>query len=133
VLYVEDNPQVADAIAHRFARVAGVSWLGVLPTADELVERSIADRPHVVILDLDLPGICAITALRNLSALPGSPRVVIFSGKVDQGMIDAAVQAGAWGYVSKHDGEDAIVDAVSRVLDDEFVLSPEARQVYDQR
>ena len=41
-----------------------------------------------------------------------------------------AIDSGAWGYVSKNDGEDALIDAVRRVIAGEFVLSPEAREMY---
>ncbi|MBY0262531.1 MAG: hypothetical protein K2Q20_09315, partial [Phycisphaerales bacterium] len=67
-----------------------------------------------------------------LSGMGDRPRVVIFSGQVNPASIEAAVQAGAWGYISKNDGEDAIVDAVDRIVDDQFILSSEVRQVYSQ-
>jgi DNA-binding NarL/FixJ family response regulator len=132
LLYVEDNPEVADAVRTRFSRERRFDWLGVLPTAERLIDRVRETHPDVVILDLDLPGPSAISMLRLLSDISDRPRVLIFSGQVNHAMIDAAIQAGAWGYVSKNDGEDAIVHAVDRVVDDEFILSAEVREVYGQ-
>lgn len=132
LLYVEDNPEVADAVCTRFSRERRFDWLGVLPSAEHLIDRVQESHPDVVILDLDLPGPSALAMLGILSGMGDRPRVVIFSGQVNPASIEAAVQAGAWGYISKNDGEDAIVDAVDRIVDDQFILSSEVRQVYSQ-
>jgi DNA-binding NarL/FixJ family response regulator len=48
--------------------------------------------------------------------------VIIISGHVRQELLDRAIESGAWGYLSKSDGADAIVDAVRQVMDGQFIL-----------
>jgi DNA-binding NarL/FixJ family response regulator len=128
ILHVEDNPQVAAAIALRFSRDARFRWLGSLPTADTLVERVAVDPPDVVILDLDMPGLDPVEALRRLGAAYPATRVVIFSGVATLESIDRAIECGAWGYVCKIDGDAALIEAVADVNRGAFVLSAAARQ-----
>jgi DNA-binding NarL/FixJ family response regulator len=57
-------------------------------------------------------------------------RVVILSGHVRRELIDRAIESGAWGYVSKHDGADAVVAAIRSVARGEFTLGPEVQAEY---
>jgi two-component system response regulator DegU len=58
-------------------------------------------RPDVVVLDLEMPLRNGIEVTRELRKLGPSPVVVICSVDTDPEIIEAALQAGALGYVSK--------------------------------
>lgn len=130
VLCVDDNPYVVDAIELKLRLVGGFAWKGSLPSADGLVDAATRDTPTLVLLDVDLPGVDPFLALAELSARCPDVKVVMFSGHVRGDLVRRAVDAGAWGYVSKNDGEEELVSALRRVLAGEFALSPEARIVY---
>lgn len=55
-----------------------------------------------------------------------SVRVIVFSGHCGRTLIERALDGGAWGYVSKNDGEGALFDAIERAMRGEVVLSQEA-------
>lgn len=131
VLSVEDNPEVAEAIGAKLGRVTGFRWIGALPSADELVQRAERDRPGIVLLDIDMPGRNPFDALTELAERCPQTRPVLFTGHVRRELIDRAVDSGAWGYVSKNDGEDDLVATLRKVAAGEFALSPEARRSYD--
>jgi DNA-binding NarL/FixJ family response regulator len=59
-------------------------------------------------------------------------RAVMFSGHVRIDLIERAFAAGAWGYVSKIDGETALINAVRAVRNGEIALSAEARSLYGE-
>lgn len=127
VLAVDDNAAVLVALESRLAREAGVSWAGSLGCADSLVETVGRLVPDVVLLDLDMPGRDPLTALADLTQAHPRTRVIILSGHVRRELIDRAVAAGAWGYLSKSDDFAGIAAAVTRVMEGEMVLSPEVR------
>lgn len=131
ILCVDDNPLVADALRTKLSRIDGFTWRGWLSSADGLVERAQQDCPAIVLLDIDMPGKNPFEALEELCERCPTARVVVFSGHVRRELIERAVDAGAWGYVSKNDGENALVEVLRRVAADEFALSREARLVYD--
>jgi DNA-binding NarL/FixJ family response regulator len=131
VLSVEDNLEVAEAIRARLARVEGFSWIGSLASADELVAHAGCDRPSIVLLDIDMPGRDPFDALAELSARCPDVRTIVFTGHVRRDLIDRALDSGAWGYVSKNDGDEELVASLRKVAAGEFALGPEARRLYD--
>lgn len=130
VLCVEDNRHVADALRIKISGARGYVWKGWLPDADNLLPAVRALRPAVVLLDIDMPGRDPFDAMRELADACPESRPLILSGHVRRDLIDRALQAGAWGYVSKNDDEDEILNAIDRVAAGEIALSPEVDQVY---
>jgi DNA-binding NarL/FixJ family response regulator len=130
ILCVDDNAHVADAVRIRLARVGGFEWKGWLPDATNLVERARSDCPTIVLLDVDMPGRDPFDASLELAGTCPDVKIVVFSGHVRRELIDKAVEAGAWGYVSKNDGEDVLVDVLRMVADGQFGLSPEVRAAF---
>lgn len=130
VLCVDDNLLVADALRLKLDRAGDFEWLGWLPSADALLSTVRKISPRLLILDIDMPGRSPFEALADLVQHFPSTRAVIFSGHVRYELIDRAMDAGAWGYVSKNDGEDALVQALRDVAADELGLSQEARAAY---
>lgn len=129
VLCVDDNTLLIEAVAAMLRSTPGFSFVGHLPSADRLTETARASRPAVVLLDLDMPGKDPFDAIRELSVAAPEVRIIIFSGHVRRDLLDRAIDAGAWGYVSKSDGELALLDGIRGVVGGEFALSPEVRMV----
>lgn len=130
MLCVDDNPRVAEALRTKIAREGSFSWAGWLPSTDDLTRH--AEPPvRLVILDLDLPGPDPFDAMRGLSQTQPDVRVVVFTGHVHRDLVERALSNGAWGYVSKNDGEDELLLALHRVLADDLAMSPEARSTWD--
>lgn len=125
VLCVDDNPLVADAIATRLTLAGGFRWVGHLVSAEGVAQAVAMQRPDVILMDLDMPGTDPFDVIRSLAATHPEARVLILSGHVRSELIDRAIEAGAWGYVSKSDGVDTLVSAIQRVAAGEFVLGPE--------
>lgn len=132
VLCVDDNEDVAHALRIKLRIVGGFDWRGWLPDADDLVSVAREKCPDIVLLDIDMPGANPFERLADLSAVCPDIRVIMFSGHVRRELVDRAVESGAWGYVSKNDGEDALVEAICSVTVGEFALSPEVRRACDR-
>lgn len=130
VLCVDDNADVIEALRLLFEGEGGCEWAGALFSADELVEVARDRRPDIVLLDLDMSGRDPLEVVGELAVACPRVRVVILSNHVRRDLVNRAITAGAWGYVAKADGERAIVDAVRRAAQGEFVMSPEVRSCY---
>jgi DNA-binding NarL/FixJ family response regulator len=132
VLCVDDNPLVAQGVQIKLAMYPGFEWVGHLHTADHLLDRVKRLEPHIVLLDIDMPGKDALTALREISeAVPGV-RTIILSGYARDEYLDRAVESGAWGYVSKNDGPDEVVEAIRRAAHGHFAFGPSILQACGQ-
>jgi DNA-binding NarL/FixJ family response regulator len=127
VLCVDDNPHVTAALRAMFLRADNFDWAGSLPDATKLVERAESECPDIVLLDLDMPGPDPFAALAELTKRCPNVRTIVFTGHVRRDYVDRAIEAGAWGYVSKNDAEVALFEAVERVLEGRIAFSPEVR------
>jgi len=132
VLCVDDSQDVARALHRKLSLAGGFDWRGWLPDAATLLASVRAKCPRVVLLDIDMPGPDPFEVLAEISTQCPDTRVIVFSGHIRRELIDRALDAGAWAYISKNDGEIALVDAIRRVTAGEFVLSPEAQTVLDR-
>ncbi|MCU1278713.1 MAG: DNA-binding response regulator [bacterium] len=81
-------------------------------------------RPDVVLLDLVLPGMDGVTAVRELHARAAAPKVMILSAFGSRNRVSDALEAGASGYVLKAASVDELVGGISTVIAGERYLSP---------
>lgn len=127
ILCVDDNPRVANALRAKLSQLEGFEWRGWVPSADSLLEQAEQEKAQVILLDLDMPGRDPLQALAELTARCPQIKTIIFSGHVRKELIACAIDSGAWGYVSKNDGEEALISALRSVTSGEFAMSPEVR------
>lgn len=130
VLCVDDTATIIDAVQKKLELEGGFAWVGSLPSADHLVEEVGARRPHVVLLDIDMPGRDPFEALAEMAGRYPEVRVVMLSGHIRRELIDSAFAAGAWGYLSKNDSVAEIPSGIRRVQLGELVMSREVRSVF---
>ncbi len=78
--------------------------------------------PDVVIMDLSLPGISGLEAIRRIVSRDAGARVVVFSMHEDVVFVEQAMQAGARGYISKRSAPDVLVEAVLQIAAGETYL-----------
>lgn len=133
ILCVDDNEEVLWALGLHFAKLKGFEVVGSLSSAGGLAAAVKDTTPDILVLDLDMPGQNPIEALRQLNRSGVRTRTVVFSGHLRGELIAQAMDAGAWGYVSKNDGEASLVTAISAIMAGEIAWSPEVRSVIAQR
>lgn len=126
VLCVDDSAAVAEAVRCLVESQPNLEWVGHLLTADDLVTEAARLNPDIVLLDLDLPGRPAFEALAELMEREPNTKAIILSGFMSDALVDRAFDAGAWGYVNKNDGPQAIIAAIRRVQQNEFALDVDA-------
>jgi DNA-binding NarL/FixJ family response regulator len=126
ILCVDDNPLVVEALALRLGLVGGFEWLSPIDDAGQLIIEVDRQRPDIVLLDLDMPGRDPIDALEELVETGRLARVLIFSGHTRADLIERAIDAGAWGSVSKHSDVGLIVAAIRHIARGAFLLDATA-------
>lgn len=101
VLLVEDNPSHA-RLAFLLLEHAGHAPLRVA-NAESGLALARERQPDLVLMDIDLPGLCGLDALRRLKADPATaaiPVVMMSSYLADEPQAEASA-AGAAGFISK--------------------------------
>ena len=82
----------------------------------ELACRSYADiHPDVVVMDLTLPGIGGLEAIRRIVSRDPKARVLVFSMHDEPVFVDQALEAGAQGYITKSGSPEVLIEAVKQI------------------
>lgn len=130
VLCVDDSGFVADTLRRYLSPDRGFEWVGRLHSSLGLAEEVGRCGPDVVVLDADMAGPDVFEATDDLARRFPSAHVVMLSGHVGPELIDRAIDAGAWGFVSKNDDAESIIGAVRGAAAGAFVLRGEAERRY---
>ena len=85
-------------------------------------------RPQVTIMDLSLPGISGLEAIRRIVARHPDAKILAFSMHEDLVFVEQALQAGTTGYISKSSAPTVLVDAVKAVSEGDIYLDPDIAQ-----
>ena len=125
VAVVEDHPIFRDGVVRCLDAEPDFTVVGEWTAGDldpaEIVERA----PHVVLMDIQLPGASGIDTTRRIRERAPSLPVVMLTAFAEPDLLFSAVQAGAAGYVLKHTPAAELVAALRRILAGEHLLTPD--------
>lgn len=121
VLVADDHARTRAMVRVALERSGGFQVCAEAPDAESAVEAALREHPDVCLLDINMPGSGIAATGRITSALPDTAVVMLTVSRQDQDLFDA-LRAGASGYLLKGLDEDAIADALHRVLQGEAPL-----------
>jgi DNA-binding NarL/FixJ family response regulator len=115
VSIVEDSEQVRNTLTKLIDRAEGFSCLSQYANAETALEGLPNDKPDVIIMDINLPGMNGVECVRQLKQkLPGA-QVMMLTAYEDTENIFNALAAGASGYMLKRTPRDELLAAISEV------------------
>jgi two-component system, NarL family, invasion response regulator UvrY len=133
VLLVDDHAVVREGYRRLLERDPRIKVAGEAANSIQAYERALELNPEVIVMDIALPGVSGIEAMRRILAHRPQQRVLMFSMYDDVIFPSRALEAGAQGYVSKASAPEVLVDAISAVARGERYLSPDVRQIMAQQ
>src|SRR5689334_19263023 len=101
VMIADDHAVVIAGLRALIERLTDLTVVGEASTTDELVERTGALQPDVVVVDLRMPGGEIFGAIRNLKRMCPTTKTVVFTAYDDAADAAEAFRAGADGFVLK--------------------------------
>jgi DNA-binding NarL/FixJ family response regulator len=128
VLIADDHALVRDMLAQHLEREPGISLVGATADAGEALALAEHEKPDVVVLDIDMPGLSAFEAARKIASSAPRARIVFLSGYLNDAYIEQALALEAGGYISKSEPVDAIVRAIRKVAGGSLYFSPQVQQ-----
>jgi DNA-binding NarL/FixJ family response regulator len=124
VLLVDDDPLVRAGLRLMLAGDPGITVVGEAADGDELAAAVDAHSPDVVLLDIRMPRLDGISALRQLRTNhPQPPAVVMLTTFRADAVVLDALRAGAAGFLLKHTPPEQIVAAVGMAAAGEPTVS----------
>ncbi len=125
LLIADDHPVVAEGLARILAERFDV--LDVVNNLDAVEDAVRNLRPDLVLLDLSFGAQSALPVLRRLAHDDPSIRVIMLTAHDDPVLADAAIAAGARGYVVKQGSSDELYEAIDAVMSGGTFLSASVR------
>lgn len=126
VLIADDNRVVRKGLRLQLEQAGGIHVVGEVSNGLDAIAAAQASRAHVVLMDLQMPGISGIQATHEIVSLAGgsvASVVVMTSYAVDAYVIEA-LDAGAVGYLLKSYDSDRLISAVQAASRGEALVSP---------
>lgn len=129
VLIAEDMHLVRGALRALLALESDIRVVGEVARGDEILDAVRGLRPHVAIIDIDLPGMDGLAATEQLRQHVPDCRVLILTALGRPGVFKRALAARVDGFLPKDAPPDRLADAVRqiaagrRVLDSELTLA----------
>ena len=123
VLLVDDHAVVREGYRRLLERHGDIAVIG--EAADAATAHSLFCHldPQIVVMDITLPATSGIEAMRRMLIYKPEARVLIFSMHEDAIFARRALQAGAFGYVTKASAPNVLVEAVHSVASGKKYLS----------
>jgi two-component system, NarL family, invasion response regulator UvrY len=125
VLIVDDHDLVRTGIRKILSEVSGIKVVGEACTGEESVKLARQHNPHVVLMDVKMPGIGGFEATRKLLRMDPDLKVLVLT-TVNNDLYPARLlQIGAAGYITKGSSMDEMVQAIRVVNSGQRYISPE--------
>jgi DNA-binding NarL/FixJ family response regulator len=120
---VDDEHLIRAALSQALSS-GGLDLVGEATNGQDAVALVVDVRPDVVLMDLRLPGISGISAIKQLGLLAPASKILVLT-RSEQNRVVEAIVAGASGYIVKGAPSEAIIAAVRATAAGESVLSPQ--------
>ncbi len=112
---VEDNEQLRGTLAKLIGKAEGFECVSQYGSAEAALEGLPNDKPQVVLMDINLPGINGVECVRRLKQIAPEIAAVMLTAYEDTENIFNALAAGATGYLLKRAPRAELLDAIREV------------------
>lgn len=124
IVLAEDHALVRAAFRALLGKAAGVEVVGEAGDGLEAVALVGSLRPDVVLMDVGMPRVGGLEATERIVAARTGARVLIVSRRSDAATVEAALRAGADGYVAKTASAEDLLRGIDAVRAGNAFLSP---------
>src|SRR5271157_5969604 len=115
VSIVEDDSSAREIFAEWLSRAGGFACVGTHASAEQALEHLPAEKPSVVLMDINLPGMSGIEGVRRLKPLLPNAQFLMLTVYEDADHVFEALQAGATGYLLKQTPRSELLASIKDV------------------
>jgi len=132
IMIVDDHPVVRQGLRAMLSSEPDIRVQGMAASAREAISLIERERPDVVLMDLRMPEMEGIEAIKRLRRISPNIKILVLTNYGSDEYIVRATQAGAMGYLLKNTPQEEIVNAVRVVHSDErYVPKDIAKRLFE--
>ncbi len=128
VLIADNHPIIRMGVKHVLEAASGIQVIDDVSTTNALFEKLEKVTPDVVMLEMDIPEINGIAALRKIKKEFPDVKVLMYSGQSEDVYALSTIRAGAFGYLAKSSDIDYLISAVRKVAEGNMFITNELAQ-----
>lgn len=128
LVIADDIPLFREMLVHTLEEETDIEIVAHASNGLEAVEACRTHRPHIILLDVEMPKMNGVDATKAIVAECPSTRVVILTAYEDDKLILELIQAGATGYLVKDTHVDEVVKAIRVAHEGESLIQPRVAQ-----
>jgi len=125
ILLVDDHAMIRAGVKAILESHPEFQVIGEAGSGPEAVRICAKERPNLVLMDIEMPGLNGIEATAEIRRHSPDTSVVILSMYDDEHSVMSAIQAGAHGFVLKSSSGDDVLEALHRAVRGGYYLSPQ--------
>lgn len=122
VVLADDHTLLRRTLASYLETHEDIVILAEAGDGDEALQQTLSTQPDILVLDLNMPGKGGLEILPDIRRQAPDVKVLVLTGRDEDGYIMRALRSGAHGYVLKSTDEEKLVEAIRKVLEGELVL-----------
>ena len=123
VFLVDDHPLVREWLTNLIHQQPDLRVCGEAESGPEALERILAQKPDVAIVDISLKASSGIELIKNLKQLSPQVAVLVLSMHEESHFAERALRAGARGYIVKRETTRKVITAIRKVLEHQVYIS----------
>ncbi len=128
VLLVDDHAVVRAGYQMLLKNTKDIEVVAEADTGESACKQFIDFQPDVVVMDLSMPGIGGLEAIRRMIARDADAKILVFSMHDDTVFVEQALQAGAKGYITKTSEPEILVEAIRSLASGQSHLDADLAQ-----
>lgn len=128
VMLVDDHAVVRVGFRMLLQAASEISVVAEAESGEQACKLYPETRPDVVIMDISMPGMGGMEAVRRILAHDPGARILALSAHEDMAHPRRVLMAGALGYLSKRGAPEALIEAIRMVADRRRYLDPQVAQ-----
>ena len=123
-LVVDDHRVLAEGLAILFGDNEDLELVGTVTSGEEAIEAVSKLKPQIVLMDVRLPGIDGVSAVKRIHQASPTTQFVMFTAYGDKRLLSDAIAAGARGYVMKVSPPADLLRAIRTVAEGKAFVDP---------
>ena len=128
VVLVDDHAVVRAGYKILLKNIDAIEVVAEAADGEDAVQLSKNYNPDVIVMDISLPGMGGIEAIRQITLLGGNAKILVFSMHEELVFVEQALQAGAHGYMTKSSNPQLLSKAIKQIYNGKKYIDDELQK-----
>jgi len=124
VCIFEDNTQLRESLFNLVDASDGFLCAGAFANCEDVIEKVSSVRPHVILMDIELPGVSGIDAVKTIKGKFPEIKILMETIFEDDDKVFESICNGAEGYILKNTPPEEIMDAIKEIYEGGAPMTP---------